>query len=238
MEVLTLDCSQLIGTLGGPPAKARREDYEMALGELSRRLLTPALFLAAALRDCWRHVAAILVGSALVAAPVAAAQSPPVLEAQIIRTFDVAPFIVMCYAQTPKFVYVVNRKTGTTIEEMSFDGARKTLAEFPRPLNESSLSCSSDGSTIAVMDIGSSLYFIKDGALSEYHFGGAVLPAFAPNGILSEDGKTIVLPETAIHVSGEDILRDMRALIVHEGSTFVLSGKAYVYRREHPSRRV
>lgn len=176
-------------------------------------------------------VVSVILAIRLVAPPAisAAHAAPP--DAQIIRTFDVQPNIVMCYDRAPKFIYVVNRKVGTTLEQMSFDGVSSIVAGFPRPLNELSLSCSEDGSLIAVVDSSSSLYLVKNGVMSEYRFEAPVLGALRSHGLLAEDGRTIALPERPAHVSGPDILKDMHVFVgQNDGDTFVLPDKVYVHR--------
>jgi hypothetical protein len=157
---------------------------------------------------------------------------PVVLSATILSTFDFQGKMRFCYDQVPEIIYFHNAVGGpTTIESRSIDGRTRTLFELPDRGDERSLSCSVDGSTIAALDSDQDhLYIFKASQVSVYKFTRRLLySVFGKYSLLSPDGAMISVPGEPIHVSGPDVLTQMRFLRTERGeNAFFDGGNAYV----------
>jgi hypothetical protein len=163
----------------------------------------------------------------------AVAAQPVILPATIVSAFDFQGFqgtVRFCYDQQPEFIYFRKTDRGqTAVESRSIDGRTTTLFELPSPGDENSLSCSVDGSTIATLNTTQDrLYIFKTSQLSIYKFDrGLLYSVRGQYSLLSPDGSAISVPGDPIHVSGPDILKQMRFLRT-KSDAFFESGNAYV----------
>jgi hypothetical protein len=187
---------------------------------LIRRMLDAALFTPVAI---------------LAATCPAVAANLEVAEARVIANFAITQSIVLCYDRIPEFIYVINREVGAALQSMVFDGTSHQIATFPRPLDQSSLSCSDDASTIAVMDSKFQyLYVIQNGLMSEYEVvepASRALATYSTPGLLGESGDAIALPQRVVHVSGPDPLQRMHPFITESGEVFISGKRLYVWQR-------
>jgi hypothetical protein len=171
----------------------------------------------------------MLITALAISHPVKA--KPLILPATIVSAFDFHGKVRFCYDQVPEIIYLQHdRKTDLTdIVARSIDGRVRTIAQFPGFGDEPSLSCSVDGSTIATLDRDRAhLYIFKASQVSIYKFDRRLIYNVAgPYSLLSPDGSMISVPGEPIHVSGPDILRQMKFLRT-ERNVFFESGNAYV----------
>lgn len=134
---------------------------------------------------------------------------------------------VLCYKDRPSFVFASERPDGKNVVSIvPFDGSPKEILGFYGRTVSSTLSCSADGQTIALVSKSMSgtdydLFVIRDGSSSRYRLRQwtTFFPIVGTTSLLSEDGDAIALPASPEHISGPDIMRDMR-LFVYEGKAF------------------
>jgi hypothetical protein len=168
-------------------------------------------------------VAALAVDHAVSAQPV-------ILPATIVLTFDFQGKVRFCYDQQPEFIYFHKTGSGrTAVESRSIDGRTRTIFDFPGLGDERSLSCSMDGSTVAALNTTKDrLYIFKASQLSVYKFDRGLLYSVSGEySLLSPDGAAISVPGNPIHVSGPDVLRQMRFLMTKRNAFFE-NGNAYL----------
>jgi hypothetical protein len=105
-----------------------------------------------------------------------------------------------------------------------------TLFEFPGQGDPRSLSCSVDGSIIAALNSEQDhLYIFKASQLSVYEFVPRhIFSVTGMYSLLSPDGSMISAPGEPTHVSGPDVLRQMRFLKAQFGER-VFFGGGYAY---------
>jgi len=66
--------------------------------------------------------------------------------------FDVGSVLpVLCYSSSPAFIFLRRKVDDTAVVALTFDGAERELLHLSGMVSPTSLSCSSDGSTIAVL---------------------------------------------------------------------------------------
>jgi hypothetical protein len=156
---------------------------------------------------------------------------PVILPATIVSAFDFHGRLRFCYDQAPEMIYLQHDgKTDLTdIVARSIDGRVRTIGQFPGFGDERSLSCSADGSTIAALnDDHDHLYIFKASDVSVYKFDHHLMYSVAgQHSLLSPDGSMIGAPGDPIHVSGPDILKQMKFLRTKR-YVFFEGGNAYV----------
>jgi hypothetical protein len=158
---------------------------------------------------------------------------PVISTATIVSSFDFQGLyrsVQFCYDQQPEFIYFRKTDSGKTAVESRFiDGRTTTLFELPGPGDENSLSCSVDGSTIAALNTTQDrLYILKASQLSIYKFDrGLFFSVRSSHSLLSPDGSTISVPGDPIHVSGPDVLKQMRFLKT-KTKVYFEGGSAYL----------
>ena len=157
------------------------------------------------------------------------------LSASVVAAFDFQGKVRFCYDQVPEIIYLRRDKEGSTsVEARSIDGHVRALFQFPGSGDERSLSCSQDGSTVAVLDAEKSqLFILKASEISVYRFAKPLLYSVSGKySLLSADGSMISMPGDPIHVSGPDVLRQMRFLRTgrDEEVAYFEGGVAYVER--------
>jgi hypothetical protein len=156
---------------------------------------------------------------------------PVTLSATVILTFDFQGKVRFCYDQVPEIIYFQHdgKTELTDIVARSIDGRVRTIAQFPGFGVERSLSCSVDGSTIAALGGDEDhLYIVRASQVSVYKFDSSLMYSVAGQySLLSPDGSMISVPGEPIHVSGPDVLRQMKFLRT-ERYVFFENGAAYV----------
>ncbi len=131
------------------------------------------------------------------------------------------------------FRYDIARKT-TSIIKKEINGNESVIAEFPENPDEPSLSCSDDGQTIAALNgtlDGATLFLSKGQNSALYKFSDFYPTSFPGiNSLLSQDGKSIALPELPQLVAGEDLLKRMRVFIFpkHMRDDFFVGDNLYI----------
>ena len=159
------------------------------------------------------------------------------LSASAASTFDLQGKVRFCYDRDLEIIYFKNEVSGrTVVEARSIDGHTRTIFELARPGDQRSLSCSSDGSTIAALDNAQDhLYIYRSSQISIYRFDRSLLDSAAGQySLLSRDGASISVPGDPIHVSGPDVLKQMQFLKTERGEhAFFEGGSAYVDRSRH-----
>src|SRR5882724_2767563 len=86
--------------------------------------------------------------------------------------FDVGSVLpVLCYSSSPAFIFLRRKVDDTAVVALTFDGAERELLHLSGMVSPTSLSCSSDGSTIAVLRENPpksvDLFLLQSGMLSE-----------------------------------------------------------------------
>jgi len=149
--------------------------------------------------------------------------------AKLVRAFDLGKGdVALCYDQKPAFVFAPTDIDGThAIKIVSFDGEEREIFRVSGKIISSTLSCSDDGKVIAFVRSNASsgdyaLTIIGEGTVSEYRMANWTLgyPIEGGRSLLSEDGHGVALPSPPEHVSGPDIISDMRLFVYSEGKTF------------------
>jgi hypothetical protein len=171
--------------------------------------------------------------TAVTASGHSAAAADRKLSASIVSAFDVQGKVRFCYDRVPELVYFQYDKERdvSLVEARSIDGHVRTIFQFPHSGDQRSLSCSTDGSTIAALDGSQShLYIFKASQLSVYKFDNDLLYSVAGKySLLSADGSMISVPGDPKYVSGPDVLMQMRFLRTErDEDAFFESGIAYV----------
>lgn len=136
-----------------------------------------------------------------------------------------------CYDRIPEIIYFENSSSHGQVVSRSLDNKIRTVFEIPSPGDQRSLSCSTDGTTIAALDSHQDhLYIFNSYQLSVYKFEHSLLYSVTGEySLLSPDGSMISVPGDPIHVSGPDILRKMRFLRAESNArVFFESGNAYI----------
>jgi hypothetical protein len=160
----------------------------------------------------------------------AVAAQPVLLPATIVSAFDFQGKVRFCYDQQPEFIYFRNTGNGrSAVEARSMDASIRTIFDFPGLGDDNSLSCSVDGSTVAALNtIKDRLYIYKAPQLSVYKFDrGLLYSVTGQYSLLSPDGSAIGVPGDPIHVSGPDVLRQMRFFRTKRNAFFE-GGNAYL----------
>ena len=150
--------------------------------------------------------------------------SETVDQAKLLRAFDLGKGdAVLCYDRDLAFAFVPTGSTGSnTIKLVSLNGDQKVLFQVTEKIVEHSLSCSGDGTTIALVgenpSKGFDLFVLREGIASTYHLSNwsNVFPFEGVRSLLSESGHGIALPSQPVHMSGPDVLREMH-LFVYPG---------------------
>lgn len=184
-----------------------------------------------------RAARAVMLGCLLAVATMvahSAAAEVRKLPARVVATFDLDDIIGkvrFCYDRAPEIIYFrYDRETDrTSVEARSIDGVVRTVFEFSGMGDPRSLSCSVDGSTIAVLSSSQDhLYIFQASQLSTYKFLHWRLYSVAGEySLLSPDGSMISALDEPTHVSGPDALAQMRFLKTDE-RVFFERGYAYV----------
>jgi hypothetical protein len=158
--------------------------------------------------------------------------------ARVVKAFEVGPVgAVLCYAELPAFIFARKGQSGGyTIVSLSFDGVERELLHLDGLVSVPSLSCSNDGSVIAVLrevpPKSVDLFILKSGVPSQYQLDSwPINSTRGKTSLLSEDGHSLSLPAEPRLISGPDIIRDMRLFVYSSGNTFFLEDRI-VYDRE------
>jgi hypothetical protein len=160
-----------------------------------------------------RLVFGLLLAALAASHPVAAKTA--IRPATVVSAFDFQNRVRFCYDQRPEYIYLHNADNGrTAVVARSLDGQTRTLFELPGFGDDNSLSCSTDGSTIAVLDMHQDYMFIFRAAqVSIYKFDRDLFYSVrGESSLLSPDGSTVSAPGDPTHVSGPDVLKQMRFL--------------------------
>jgi hypothetical protein len=152
-------------------------------------------------------------------------------KASLVRTFNLGSILpVVCYDGSPAFIFAQNDQGYTVVAAVGFDGEQKALFRIAGPALPTSLACSADGATIAVLIENApksiDLFLHRSGMLSRYRLD--VWPVNALRGrwsLLSEDGRSISLPATPKLLSGPDVIADMKLFVHGDGNTFFVNDR-------------
>jgi len=125
--------------------------------------------------------------------------------------------LVWCFKLTPAFIY----SQGRQVMRFTFGGVRQEMMTFDRELDEKSVQCSDDGSTMAVLSYDNADFLVR-----RYEKVGHYKTAFRTREpyrklgqMLSADGTMMASPFPLTFSSGYDVLREMRVLDI-QGESF------------------
>lgn len=161
-------------------------------------------------------------------------------EVRVLKTFALGKGdAVLCYDQEPAFLFASTESDGpNSVRLFSLDGGQREIARITGKIVPSSLSCSDDGKVVAFVGGNAakanlSLFIVRDGATSEYRLDrwSSKYPIEGTHSLLSEDGQAIALPSSPVHVSGPDVLRNMKLFVYADGKTF-FSGELLIHDQE------
>lgn len=151
--------------------------------------------------------------------------------ADMVKAFNVgAVTTVVCYSDLPALIFVRPSKDISTIVLMRLDGTEQELLRIDGILAASSLSCSDDGLTIAVLRENPprsvDLFLFRSGRLSQYRLDRwPISPIRGKASLLSADAQSIALPARPILVSGPDVVAEMNLFVYADGNVFFVGSK-------------
>jgi hypothetical protein len=180
------------------------------------------------IRTALAHSAAVVLVTALLAAPTAYAQeyrdTAPASEQKLQGrpSVQVLAEIKTARAAHPrwcgdKLIFPNYR----TLFAASANGAAEALADVQQPIDVLSVACSRDGKTILFMNVAHDRLFIfEDSQLSEYTVSWDGIAGIRYGSLLSPDGKTLAIPGTMQLARGPDALKPKRVLQTETSDIF------------------
>jgi hypothetical protein len=178
------------------------------------------------LRWCGRPLLVLLLMCAAWSQDLFANARPPIVKT--IWTIDYSGEARFCYGSEISIIYLVYDEVAakTSIVRKGLDGRVDSVGEFPGSPSSRSLSCSDDGKTIAALDGENRfLYLSRAGRHSLYQlsrYWAYGFPGIHP--LLSPDGDSIVLPEAPQHISGDDLLAEMKIFLIKDARSVFFIG--------------
>jgi hypothetical protein len=121
---------------------------------------------------------------------------------------------MLCDRGNIKLVY----KTKNVVRSIDINNREKTLFETPEYIEDTTLTCSNDGSLISAIDQNEDHLYIYNGSLSVYqlepHMHLDELDRISGiRAVMSADGSVFLLPSMPRLVAGEDILKKKKIII-------------------------